>query len=122
MFQYPFKLTVSTRSNKIYVSDMGKNALTCLNSDGRVIFEYMDPELRDPRGLCIDDEDNVIVCGCYSHNIHVVTAAGQKSSVILTEKHGICFPESVTYRRTDHTLIVGCYDSDDLRTFKCMVK
>ena len=115
MFELPCYLAVSIKSNKIYVSDAGQDTVTCLKLDGTVIFQYKDPKLSTPRGLCVDDEDNVIVCGRDSHNIHVVTtAAGKKSSDILTNKDGIRKPYSVTYRQTDHTLIVGCYDNDNL--------
>ena len=92
MFNLPYNLAVSIKSNKIYVSDEGQQTVTCLKSDGTVIFQYKDQELIYPRGLCVDDEDNVIVCGGNSHNIHVVTAAGKKSSVILTNKDGIKYP------------------------------
>ena len=120
MFKFPYYLSVSVKSYKIYVSDAGQDSVTCLKSDGTVIFQYNDPELSTPSGLCVDDEDNVIVCGWKCHNIHVVTAAGKKSSVILTNKDGIKYPRCVAYRQTDHTLILGCYDNDNLNVYKCV--
>ena len=122
MFKKPYYLAVSVKSNKIYVSDAGQDTVTCLKSDGTVIFQYKDPDLTWPRGMCVDDEDNVIVCGGNSHNIHVVTAAGKKSSVMLTAKDGIKYLQSVTYRPTDNTLIVGCVDNDNLNVYKCVQK
>ena len=120
MFSLPYYLAVSVKSNKIYVTDAIRDTVTCLKSDGTVIFQYKDPELSTPRVLCVDDEDNVIVCGSDSHNIHVVTAAGKKSSVIIINKDGIKNPRCVAYRKTDHTLIVGC--NDNLIVNKCVQK
>ena len=103
MLKRPYNITVSARSGNVYVSDWCQDKVTCLQSDGTVIFEYKDPESKSPLGLCVDDEDNVIVCGGRSDNIHIVTAAGKKSAVILSANDGIITPRSVTYRRTDHT-------------------
>lgn len=111
MFASPLYLTVTARSDRIYVSDCGQHTVTCLNSGGTVIFQYKDPELGGPAGVCVDDEDNVIVCGRASYNVHVVTAAGKKHSVILTSKDGIMYPCSVAFRQTDNTMIIGCYDN-----------
>ena len=123
MFKKPYDLTVSARSNKIYVSDSDQHTLTCLKSDGTVVFQYKDPELNWPRGVCVDDEDNVIVCGWQSNNIHVVTAAGKKHDVILTSKDGISKPTSVAYRQLDHTFIVGNENGDSLIVeVKCVTK
>ena len=60
MFKTPFYLTLTDRSNKIYVSDFVQDTLTSLKSDGTVIFQYTDPELSRPRSVCVDDEDNAI--------------------------------------------------------------
>ena len=111
MFSVPLYLTVTARSDKIYVSDCDQHTVTCLSSGGTVIFQYKYSELREPRGVCVDDEDNVIVCGEGSHNVHVVTAAGKKHSVILTSKDCIMSPYSVAFRQTDNTMIIGCYDN-----------
>ena len=117
MFTNPHHLTVSARSNKIYVSDRDQHTLTCLKTDGTVIFQYKDPELDGPLGVCVDDEDNVMVCGGESNNLHVVTSDGKKHSVILTSKDGIKLPGCVAYRQTDKTLIVGCWENNNIYVF-----
>ena len=122
IFTEPNHLTVSARSDKIYVSDWGQNKLTCLKTDGTVIFQYMDLELHGPRGVCVDDEDNVMVCGGDSNNIHVVTSDGKKHFVILTSKDGIKWPMCVAYRQTDKTLIVGCHRNNNLYIVQCFAK
>ena len=114
IFQCPYYMKVSARTKRMYVSDWDQDAVTCMNPDGAIVYQYKDPEMRYPHGLCVDDEDNAIVCGEDSDNIHIVTAAGERSSIIRTADYGIYWPQSVAYRRSDKTLIVGCYDNENL--------
>ena len=117
-FSYPYYLTVSKTSGKIYVSDHGTSTVTCMMPNGSVAYQYTDPDLARPRGICVDTEDNIMVCGYNSNNVHVVCADGTKSHILLTSKDGIKTPWSVAYRHTDHTLIVGCLMVDTLFTYK----
>ena len=117
MFEMPYHLTVSQSSRNIYVSDRGKSTLTCLNSDGTVVYRYTDQNLEWARGVLTDIEDNVLVCGSSSYNVQIVTADGRKLSTLLTDKDGIEFPYSVAYKRTDNTLLVGCCSQEKLFVF-----
>ena len=122
MFARPYYITVSAKSKNIFVSDANQNTLTCLKTDGTIIFQYKDPELQGPMGVAVDEQDNVIVCGADSNNIHIVTNDGKKHSVFLTSKDGISNPHSVAYRQTDQTLIIGCYNSNNLHVVQCVTK
>ena len=122
IFERPYCIKVSTRTKRIYVSNWFKHTVTCMDPDGTVVYQYKDPELRGPRGLCVDDEDNVIVCGCNSDNIHIVTSAGERSSIILTGDDGIYGPRFVAYRRSDNTLIVGSESYENLYVIQCSEK
>ena len=114
MFTLPVALAVSSKSNRIYVSDGLLDTLACPRSDGRVIYQYKDPEMSYPEGLCVDDEENITVCGRDSHNVHVVTAEGEKHCILLSTRDGIKYPYSVAYRYEDDTMIVGCYENDNM--------
>ena len=118
MFEMPYHLTVSQSSRNIFVSDSNKSTLTCLNSDGTVVYRYTDQNLVWARGVLVDVEDNILVCGSKSHNVQIVTADGRKRSTLLTAKDGIKYPYSVAYRHTDNTLIVGCSNHDKLFVYK----
>ena len=117
MFSRPQYLTVNACSGRIYVSDCGRDTLTCLSEDGSIIYQYSDPELSFPQGLYVDADDYVIVCGYRSNNLQMISPSGEKVSTLLSKKDGIWLPQSVAYRPTDGTLVVGCYD-DDLHVFK----
>ena len=84
MFKLPFFLTVKAKSNRLYISDYLHKQVTCLMSDGTVIYQYTDPELKRPRGVCVDDDDNITICDEASRNLHIVTEAGKKHRILLT--------------------------------------
>ena len=114
----PFHITVSSSGDKLYVSDASVNTVTCFNvCDGSVFFMYKHSDLRNPRGLYCDDRDNVIVCGHASNNIHVITADGNNGN-LLSSKDGIMRPESVAYRESDDTFVIGCFKSDQMIIFR----
>ena len=118
MFGMPYYLTVSQSSRNIYVSDWNKSTLTCLNSDGTVVYRYTDRNVERARGVLVDVEDYILVCGSKSHNVQIVTADGRKRRTLLTAKDGIEYPHSVAYRHIDNTLIVGCLDQKNLFVYK----
>ena len=63
LFCQPCYITVSDSGEKIFVSDYGTNTITCLTPSGTVIYTYKDDDMRGPRGLICDSDDNVLVCG-----------------------------------------------------------
>ena len=117
MFIMPSYLTQNATTGKIYVSDTDTNTVTCLMSDGSTVYQYKDKDLKWPRGVCVDDEENIIVCGRGSANVQIVTASGRKLGCLLTSRDGINNPMSVAYRDTDDTLIIGCWALKNLLVY-----
>ena len=118
MFKMPYHLTQSATTGKMYVSDTDTATVTYLMSDGSTVYQYEDTVLKLPHGVCVDDEENIIVCGSGSNNIYIATASGKKHGCLLTSTDGIRFQASVAYRHTDDTLIIGCYDLSNLFVYK----
>ena len=117
MFTMPHYITVNSSGEKIFVSDNSKQTVTCMSVDGRVIYAYKDDSLRRPVGLLCDSEDNILVCGWRSNNVQVLTADGKRHCTLLTESDGLKYPQSIAYRDSDNTLLVGCA-SDHLLSFR----
>ena len=118
MFISPYHITVNRSGEKIFISDWDTCIVTCMSVDGRVIYTYTDDNIRGLRGLLCDSEDNILVCGWWSHNVHVLTADGKRHCTLLTESDGLKWPHSIAYRDNDNTLLVGCYTSDHLLSFQ----
>ena len=120
IFKCPYYLTQSATTGKIYVSDDGTHTVTCLMSDGSTVYQYNDKDLKLPQGVCVDDEENIIVCGRASNNVHIVTASGRKHGCLLTSEDEIRNLMSIAYRHTDDTLIIGCLWVNSLFVYKML--
>ena len=117
MFHNPYYLTVSAVTGNIYVSDVGSHTITCLKSDGSFEYQCKDKDLQFPRGVCIDDKENIIVCDQKSNDIPIINSSGTKQCNLLTSKNGLKDPCCVAYRYVDNTLIIGS-NSGKLLVFK----
>ena len=112
MFERPDYVVVNTRSKKIFISDAEEHSVTSMLQNGTHIYRYMDSALRWTSGVCVDDEDNILVCGVDSHNVHVVSPTGEKHSIILSSQDGIEKPCSIAYRHEDGTVVIGFPDDE----------
>ena len=119
MFRYPEYVTVGRASGKIFVSDSYEDIVYCITSDGKTVYKYTDNELSKPRGICVDEKNNVIVCGRLSYNIQVITAAGKKLKTLLSGER-IGYPECVAFRPTDGSLVFSSETSDTLFVCKLL--
>ena len=109
MFRCPQYVAASRSGDKIFVSDWSAstNTVSCLTSDGKLLYQYRDDDLEGPRGLLVDDNDNVIVCGYACNTVQVITSAGKKHKTLLSSQDGKSYPRCVSFRPSDGTLVVG---------------
>ena len=114
MIKTPLYIAVSAFSGKIFITDVETHTLTCLTSDGQLVYQYEDEEVRFPRGILVDSADNVLLCYSWSYAIVVITPDGRKHDTLLSHKDGIEYPYSLAYRARDNTVIVGCDHTDQL--------
>ena len=136
MFTFPCCITVNVSGEKIFVSDGGTHTITCMTVDGDVVYKYKDGDLRCPYGLYCDSGDNILVCGCVSDNVQVITADSKKNHILvsscvqvitadgetnrtlLSSGDGLQYPCSIAYRDSDDSLLVGCQDMKDILIFQ----
>ena len=120
-FIKPDFVAVNRDGSTIYVSDLATNTITALTTTGDILFQYTSPnsdDLRFIRQMYIDSQSNILVCGCSTHNVQIITAAGQKYKTMLISADGLWKPEGIAYRPSDGTLVVGCIRQDNLCVFK----
>ena len=111
-------ITVCPSSRKIFIADCDTDTVSCMLSDGTVVYQYKDAELRGLTVVCVDGGGNAIVCGYYSHNVQVIRADGTKCCTLLTSQDGVSSPRSVAYRQSDNTIILGCDNNKNLLVYK----
>ena len=61
-------------------------------------------------GLLVDDDDNVLITGEESNNIHVVKSDDMKHKVLVTSSDDIQKPLGMAYNVTTKTLVVGGWE------------
>ena len=110
----PRYIAVSAFSGKIFITDHETETLTCLTSDGQLVYQFKDEDVCYPRGILVDSADNVLLCDSRSHAIVVITPDGRKHGTLLSDKDGIEYPWSLAYRARNNTVIVGCVHTDQL--------
>ena len=74
-----------------------------------MIYRYSDTDLKTPVGMYVDGEDNLLVCGLNSHNVHVVQHGGGKEKILLSEKDGMNLPVCISHRQSDGCLVIGLH-------------
>ena len=116
IFDTPGYVTTCKSSGKIYVSDSFPNCVTCLSLDGNIVYQHKDENLKKPRGLIVDTNDHVIVCGRSSGNIQILTDAGNIQRTLSTSEAGLTNPLSLAFNISTNRLIV-CGDSRDVFVF-----
>ena len=116
-FRRLFYVTLNRSGNKLYVSDYDTNQLTCMTAEGKPIFTYSDPDLKRPRGIVLDEDDNILLCGEISNNIHVVKSDGTKHKVLLSSTDGVTSPCEIAYCPSSRKLVVGGNRVDNISIF-----
>ena len=109
----PYYIAVSKTSSMIYLSDWETSIVSCISVDGSLVFNYQHDDLKHPNTVLVDEEDNILVCGQESYNVHAVTSTGQHHSVLYTvqgRQDNRCL--SLAYRPTDRTLVIGLWDDN----------
>ena len=118
MFSCPRYITVCPATRKLFITDEDTHTVSCMMSNRTVVYQYKDEKLRGPAGVCVDGVGNVIVCVYGSDNAQVIRADGTKCCTLLTSQDGVSEPWSLAYRQSDNTLILGCWNSNDLLVHK----
>ena len=86
----------------------------CLESSGNVLYTVSNPLFTDCSGIIVDENKNLLVCDLGSHKVFLITKDGKEVRELLTGKDGLSLPRTVSFRRSDGTLVVGGIHNDIL--------
>ena len=114
LIKSPYYIAVSN-DEKIFVSgESSTPTVYCLESSGNVLYTVSNPSFTDCSGISVDENENLLVCDAYSHKVFLITKDGKEVREFLTEKDGLSFPWTISFRRSDGTLVVGGYHNNIL--------
>ena len=120
LIKYPWYIAVSN-DEKIFVSGRDAKSFTttvyCLESSGNVLYSVSNPLFKDCRGISVDENENLLVCDWDSHKVFLITKDGKEVREFLTEKDGLSYPFTISFRRSDGTLVVGSHYNNNILVF-----
>ena len=111
--EFPWNIAVSN-DEKLFVSGISTPTIYCLESSGNVLYSVSNPLFKVCRGISVDENENLLVCDVGSHKVFLITKDGKEVREFLTEKDGLSYPYTVSFRRSDGTLVVGGIDNNIL--------
>ena len=110
LIKWPWYIAVSN-DEKIFVSGYDVQSSTrtvyCLESSGNVLYTVSNPVFKVCRGISVDENENLLVCDADSHKVFLMTKDGKEVREFLTGKDGLSYPFTVSFHRSDGTLVVG---------------
>ena len=117
LIKYPWYIAVSN-DEKIFVSGVDAQSSTptvcCLESSGNVLYTVSNPLFKKCSEISVDENKNLLVCDWKSHKVFLITKDGKEVREFLTEKDGVYHPYTVSFRRSDGTLVVDVWPNNIL--------
>ncbi|XP_069140219.1 uncharacterized protein [Argopecten irradians] len=111
-------IAVSTSNSTVYYRDDHDVVCRRLDSD-REVYRYRDPGLIDPRGIGLDRDHNVYVCGHSSGNVYLISPDGSRGRVLLPKLSSITNPWCIVVHPTKQEFVVTSpYGSTSLEVYR----
>lgn len=104
-FNSSFYISVA-QTGILAMSEFFKNTVRVYINEGET-YSYKNPKLDGPKGLYVDDEEIILVCGCESNNVHMIDKNGKLIRILLSYSNSLYRPQTVSFRPSDRTLVVG---------------
>ncbi|KAK3604068.1 hypothetical protein CHS0354_007178 [Potamilus streckersoni] len=77
-------IAINRAKTRVYVTLPGMHTLLSFDMEGKKQFTYNPSNLKNPRGVLVDRDDNIFVTGYASSNIHHLSPDGSVIQVITT--------------------------------------
>jgi len=135
LFKLPLYFTVSNSGKQIIVSDCIKqnSYVVSVDMSGKIYFKYEGNggELITPRGLTIDDEDNIYITEWERNTVYMLNPAGKRIQTLFNHKElladkldGMTKPYQLCFYKTETTkkLIVSQESCDTVKVFRILKK
>ena len=98
---------ITTCGEKIYQTNPNTNTVTCYTIKGDKLREYKDESLlKDPRGVTVDNYDNVYVTSYRSNSVVVLEPDGSQGRQILNSDDGLKDPKGIYFDKSKNSLMV----------------
>jgi hypothetical protein len=94
----PWYLSSIKKGQVLLISDAGSGTVSGIDVDGGISFRHKDTkQLRDPRNITSDEDDNIYVVEYETDTVHLLSPSGTDKGVILCSKDGLNNPCGMSY-------------------------
>lgn len=108
---------ICANGNVLYITDEYSGLIT-LDTTGKVLAKFTDPELTEAQGVCVDCEGNVLVSGFESDTVIKVDSSGRKKlGTVIRDSGDISDPKCLCFVKERLQLYVGQWN-DKLTVFQ----
>lgn len=110
-----------TDTGPVFYSNLDNNDVYCAFPDGSNYITYSSPDLLDPAGLTVDNEENLYITGSRSDNIHRISSNREAKEIILTAEDGIRAPSGISFNKQTSELLIINEDFSSIRIYKVLI-
>ena len=110
---------MSPSGDKIFVTNLSHHKVLSLATDGTVLHNFTNRDLREPNGIHVTDLGQVLVCGGSSKTIFQLDGEGkEKLATLVSQRDGLAYPLSVYFNRSTASIIEGQRLRNKIEVFK----
>ncbi|XP_033731666.1 protein PML-like [Pecten maximus] len=89
-----------------------EDVIVCRSHDGKEVFRHMCKGIKELRGIVVDQDGNVYVCGMESGDIHLISHDGSKDRILLPRMSGIARPYAILHHPRRQEIIVTSWQEN----------
>ncbi|KAL3888544.1 hypothetical protein ACJMK2_000916 [Sinanodonta woodiana] len=102
---YQTYVALNAFKSRLYISACEDCSLHCFGLNGRKHFTFRHPNLKGPRGVSLDRDDNVYVVSCPSHTIFQLSPCGLRIRIIVNEIEK--YPMGISFDKNGDKFVVS---------------
>ncbi|XP_053386550.1 uncharacterized protein LOC128546168 [Mercenaria mercenaria] len=107
LFKSATQLAFNTQNQFMFVTDYSDGNIKALVKDGKTIWTFSDPELKQPWGVCVLPGDIILVIGFGSHNVLQIDKEGRKIGELVGVSEKLNKPFALAFDSKSSRLLIG---------------
>lgn len=117
LFPYYSPGQIAASESKVYITAWEDRVVVC-NENGDVVDELRDQHLDGTYGVCIAEEDKLLVAGSSSRNVVVFGTDGKALGDLFCRKDLLSGPWLLCYDKQRHCLFIGYQNTSVINVFQ----